>query len=107
MQTFDKVWGTLTEEWDWPVLSEYERQNYFGYSVDFRGPYDKIFIPTSDAGIYKSFVITLVDILSKNEFILPPGVHCLKAYRGKTGETYEIDLSYTFRILAACRREKQ
>lgn len=50
---------------------------------------------------YEIFVGNLVRILSANDLIVPPGIEHLKNFTGKTGETYEIDLSYRFRIAEA------
>ena len=50
---------------------------------------------------YEIFVSNLVNTLSANDLIVAPGIEYLKKFTGKTGEIYEIDLSYKFRIAKA------
>jgi hypothetical protein len=99
VQTFEKVWGVLGEEWNWPPFSDYERERYFLYLPVSRRPWEDYALSATEEVHYKRFILEVIETLSANEFIRPPGVECLKTYQGKTGENYEIDLSYKFRIL--------
>jgi hypothetical protein len=50
---------------------------------------------------YEQFVARLVALLSANDLITPPGVLHKKKYTGRSGEEYEIDVSYTFSVANA------
>jgi hypothetical protein len=47
---------------------------------------------------YEVFVGALIKSLSANDLIVPSNIEHLKKFTGKTGQVYEIDLSYTFRV---------
>jgi len=97
-QTFNKVWTNIVDEWGWLPFTDNERQQYFGYQTESRDYFfDRRY--ETDENLYKSFTIRVIEALSINEFLLPPGVECLKTYNGKSGENYEIDLSYSFQIM--------
>lgn len=50
---------------------------------------------------YEIFVGTLIKTLAANDLIVPSNIEHLKKFTGKTGEVYEIDLSYKFRVAEA------
>jgi hypothetical protein len=50
---------------------------------------------------YELFVGHMIKALSANELIMPSSVEHLRKFTGKTGEVYEIDLSYKFRVAEA------
>lgn len=50
---------------------------------------------------YEVFIGKLIELLSQNDLIISPGISHLKKLRGKSGEVYEIDLCYTFRVAEA------
>ena len=50
---------------------------------------------------YELFVGALIKTLSANDLIVPSSIQHLRKFTGKTGEVYEIDLSYQFRVAEA------
>lgn len=54
-----------------------------------------------NAQAYERFIGKIVEGLIKNDLVAPPGITHLKKFQGKTGALYEIDLSYTFRVVGA------
>jgi hypothetical protein len=54
-----------------------------------------------DAKGYEIFIARMIERLINTEFVDPPSVKHLQKYSGKSGEIYEIDISYKFRIAEA------
>jgi hypothetical protein len=50
---------------------------------------------------YELFVGRLIEYVAKNDLVITPGVVHRGRYRGKTGEEYEIDLSFRFQVANA------
>ncbi len=47
---------------------------------------------------YEQFVGKLIEVLSVNDLINKPSIQQRRKFTGTTGQVYEIDLSYTFRV---------
>ena len=50
---------------------------------------------------YESLVGQLIEYLSRQDLVLAPTVQHLAKLKGKSGQVYEIDLCYRFRVAGA------